>query len=378
MPWDDKQNPWGSGNPGKKKPASDQKKAGGQQPQPDLDAMLRKSREKLNGMFGGGAGGGDNGNDGLSGRAIAGLVFLVLILWLSTGIFVIDEREQGVVMRFGEFHRTTGAGIHYRLPSPIESLAKVPVTVVNRIEIGQRTQTGRGGTVVREVPEESQMLTGDENIVDVPFEVQWVIRDARAFLFNVRNPEETVKSVAESAMREVIGRTPITRAIADGKFQIQQEARELLQTTLDGYGTGVQIEALELGKIKYPSPVRPAFTDVQNAKTEAESAVNKAQAYRNDILPRARGNASQMLQDAEAYAQQVTAKAKGEADRFISVYDEYRQAKDVTRQRIYLETMEEILQGMDKILIDQERGTGSGVVPYLPLNELNKRADSGQ
>lgn len=354
---DDNPSPWGSGSSGgpKKQPP--------QNNQPDLDELLKKSQDKLKDMFSGG------GNP-------KGFVLLALgaaALWLATGIYMVDKDEQGVVLRFGEYHRSTSPGLRYHLPVPFENVIKPKVTRVNKVEIGYRSATQQYGET-RKAPsleEESLMLTGDENIIDINFEVQWVIKDAKDFLFNIRFPDDTVKQAAESAMREVIGRTPITTTQTEGRVTIESEALELLQNILDSYKTGIQVVRLQMLKADPPAEVIDAFRDVQTAKADQERLRNEAEVYSNDIIPRARGEAEQILQDAQAYKQQVVARAQGEAARFSSVYEEYRKAQDVTKKRIYLETMEDIMRGMNKIIIDSK----GGVVPYLPLSELSKKAE---
>lgn len=355
MSWDNNKNngPWG------KPPQSS--------PQPpDFEKLLKNAQKQFNQMFGGGFGGGVRG----FGLMLAG----VFLLWLGSGFYVVDAKEQGIITRFGEYHRKAEPGLHYHFPYPIEKLVKVPVTVVNSIEIGARSVSARATSSVstaREVQQESLMLTGDENIVDITFEVQWRISDAQKFVFNVRDPEATVRSVAESAMREVIGRTPIAGALAEGKLKIQQESLKLLQDTLDSYGAGVEIVSLALRKVDPPQAVIDAFRDVQTARADMERARNEAETYRNDIIPRARGESEKIVQEAEAYKSEIVARSQGEASRFVAVYDQYKNAKDVTRKRIYLETMEEVMRGINKVLIDTKAGS-SGVVPYLPLKELSR------
>ncbi len=339
----------------------------GKAPEPeqnqDFDDIIRKGREKLDDWLSGGD------NNGRVPWIIGGVIF---VLWLASGFFVLDAKEEGVVLRFGEFHRTEQPGLNYHIPYPVERLIKVPVTVVNRVEVGLRSLGRTGSASVREVPEESLMLTGDKNIVDIHFEVQWKINNAKDFLFNVHQPEATVKSVSESAMREVVGRTPITDALAEGKFQIQNESRALLQQTLDDYGAGIQVMEVQMRKVDPPGSVIDAFRDVETADADRERMINQAETYRNDIIPRARGEAERVVQEAEAYRGEIVARAQGEASRFSAVYDEYRRAKDVTRKRIYLDTMEEVLRGVDKVLIDKS-AQGSGVIPFLPLSEVKKR-----
>ncbi len=278
--------------------------------------------------------------------------------------------EQGVVLRFGRLDRVTGPGLHYHLPAPIETVLRPKVTRVNRIEIGFRSVAGGA----RELPEEALMLTGDENIIDINFVVLWKIGNAADFLFNIRDPERTLKIVAESVMREIIGRTPIVEATTEGRRRIEQAAREALQQLMNEYGAGILIDAVQLQKADPPSQVIDAFKDVQAAQADRERLQNEAQAYANKVIPEARGAAERVLQEAEAYKQEVVARATGEAARFKAVLEQYRKSRDVTLQRIYLETMERILRGKNKVIIDGRDGT-SGVVPYLPLPELQRRTE---
>ncbi len=354
MPWGNNgqggggQGPWGNGNRG-----------GGNDntpTPPDFDKFFKKGKDQFGSFFGGGK------------KPLLFIGFVVLMLWMSTGFYTVDTGEQGVVLRFGKYNHWTGPGLHYRLPMPIDQIIKVPVERNNRIEIGVRT--GGGNKKIR-VPEESLMLTGDENITDVQFEIQWKISSAKDFLFNLRDPAGTVKAVAESAMREVVGQTPAEKALSEGKSDIEQKVNTIMQTMLDEYGAGIYISRVKLGDVQMPERVSAAYKDVQNAKLDYETAINQAEAYRNDILPRARGEAEQLIQNAEGYKAQIVAAAEGNAARFLSVYGQYKNAKDVTKERMYLETMEGVLQGVDKILLDQPNG--NGVVPYLPLNELKKK-----
>jgi membrane protease subunit HflK len=300
-----------------------------------------------------------------------------VLLWLSTGFFTVAPEEQGVVLRFGEYNRTVPSGLDYHLPKPFEQVIKVPVTKVNSVEVGFRSgsvgsRLGRSGSGAEvKVPEESLMITGDTNIADVSFEVQWIIKDAEKFLFNVREPELTVKAVSESAMREIIGRTKFAVATGEGRQKIETEAKEIIQNVLNTYDAGIEIVMFQLRPVQNPGPVMDAFLDVETAKQDKETAINKAKAYANDIIPRARGDAEKQIQDAEAYKGQVIAVASGEAQRFAAVLKEYSVAKDVTKQRIYLETMQQILTGANKVVIDNSKN--GGVVPYLPLQELKKK-----
>ena len=299
--------------------------------------------------------------------------------WLITGIYRVQSDEQGVVLRFGEWNRTTAPGLHVAWPYPIETVETPKVTRNNRVEVGFRAvgdNTVGRAEIGRQVPEEALMLTGDENIVDINFSVFWQIADAGKFLFNVRSPETTIKAVAESTMREIIGQTPIALALAEGRAKIQGAVQERMQKTLDDYGAGVNVKEVQLLKVDPPNEVIDAFRDVQRARADQERLRNEAEAYRNDIIPRARGDAERLTQEAEAYKQEVVARAQGDAERFDSVYAAYASAKDVTRQRIYLETLEEVLRNASKVIIDKDASGGQGVVPYLPLNELQKRTNA--
>ncbi|NBC96310.1 MAG: FtsH protease activity modulator HflK [Deinococcus-Thermus bacterium] len=295
----------------------------------------------------------------------------MLLVWLATGFFRVDPEQRGVVLRFGEYVRTVGPGLHYHLPSPIESVLKPAVTRVNRIDVGfVGSADGRTVSVQRDIPEESLMLTGDENIIDIDFTVLWVINDARAFLFNIRDPETTVKAVAESAMREIMGRTDIQPALTEARQQIEISTQELMQRVLDSYGAGISITQVQLQQVDPPEQVVDAFNDVLRARQDQQRLRNEAEAYRNDIIPRARGEAEQLVQEAEAYREQVVANSTGDAERFLSVLSSYELAPAVTAQRFYLETMEDVFSGTNKILIEQDGG--SGVVPYLPLDQLRR------
>lgn len=349
-------NPWGrpSGGGG-----------GGPQP-PDLEELLRRSQDRLKRVMPGGFG---------SGRGVAIVVGVLAAIWLASGIYRVEPDEQGVVMRFGEWVRTEQPGLRYHLPNPIETVLSPKVTRVNRIEVGYRS-AGDGRRGDRDVPDESLMLTGDENIIDVDFSVFWVIKDAGEFLFKIRDPEATVKKAAESAMREVIGRTELQPALTEARQQIEQQTLQLLQAMLDEYQAGIEVTQVQLQKADPPSPVIDAFNDVQRARADRERLRNESEAYRNDIIPRARGEAERLIQEASAYREQVISLAQGDADRFRKVYEAYSLSKDVLAQRMYLETMEEVLQGTNKVIIDGNAQGAQGVVPYLPLNQLQPPAGS--
>ncbi|MFO0388194.1 MAG: FtsH protease activity modulator HflK [Alphaproteobacteria bacterium] len=366
MAWGDKGG-FDGGGPWGRPTGGGQQSPGGDMPPggPDFDEWVRRSQEKIHQMF---PGGGD------SKKGFALIIAVILVLWMASGIYFVKADEQGVVLRFGAYNRTTGAGVNYHLPYPIESVATPRVTVINRLEVGARSGVSRKNGETS-IAEESLMLTGDENIIDVNFEVQWKISDAPNFLFNIRAPEETVRAVAESAMREVIGTAKIATVLAEGKLNVEQNAKKLMQDTLEHYKAGIEVVRVNLLKADPPSQVIDAFRDVQTARADLETSRNQAESYRNDIIPKARGQAQQMVLEAEAYKQEVIARAQGEASRFSAVYNEYKQAKDVTKKRMYLETMESILQGMNKIVLEGKNS--QGVLPYLPLPELKAKAAQG-
>jgi membrane protease subunit HflK len=298
---------------------------------------------------------------------------LVVAVWLGSGFYTVEPDEQGVELVFGEWISTTQPGLNYNLPAPIGQVYTPKVTRVNRVEIGYRSGSDSTRTTTqRQVPNEALMLTGDENIIDVNFVVLWIISDAGKFLFNIRSPEQTVGDAAESAMREVIGKTEAEYARAEGRRDVETRTQKLLQAILDLYGTGILITQVQLQKVDPPEVVIDSFRDVQRARADRERAMNEADAYANTIIPRARGEAAQMVQEANAYKAEVVARAEGDAERFLAVYESYSVARDVTVQRIYLETMESILKGMNKIIIDSSGGGAQGVLPYLPLSELTK------
>ena len=329
---------------------------------PNLDETIKKLQDTINKFTGGGTGG--------TKPIIYGLIILVVI-WALSGLYRVLPDEQGVVLRFGKFVNTTQPGLNYHLPFPIESALTPKVTKVNRMDIGFRSERdsgfGQGGGVA-DVPEESLMLTGDENIVNIDFSVFWVIKDAGNFLFKIQDPEGTVKAAAETAMREVIARSDIQPILTEGRAVIERDTQDIIQEILDAYESGVLITQVQTQKADPPDQVIDAFRDVQAARADMERSKNEAEAYANDVIPRARGEAAKILQAAEAYKKEVVAKAEGEASRFLSIYTEYAKAKEVTQERMYLETMEQVLADINKIIIDKD--SGSGVVPYLPLQEL--------
>jgi membrane protease subunit HflK len=309
-----------------------------------------------------------------SGRGLLLVVLAVLLVWVAFGIYRVQPEEQGVEMVFGKWTETTPPGLHYNWPAPIGHVETPKVTRVNRVEVGFRTgfDANRSTNTTRDVAPESLMLTGDENIIDIQFVVFWVINDAGKFLFHIRNPEETVKSAAESAMREIIGKTAFEFARTQGRANIEAEARELIQAILDQYGAGILVTQVEMQRVDPPGNVIEAFRDVQAARADKERAINEAQAYYNEVTQKAAGTAERVVKEAEAYKLEKVAVAKGEAQRFVALYEQYSVARDVTRRRLYLETMERVLADMNKVLVESG-ATASGTVPYLPLTELLNR-----
>jgi membrane protease subunit HflK len=338
--------------------------------------LLRRSQDKLKSVLPGG---------GLGGRGVALIAVLAIAVWGVSGFFRVEPDEVGVVLRFGKFDRELQPGLNYHLPYPIETVLTPKALRVNKIDVGMRVVDDvRRGSTIRDVPEESLMLTGDENIVDVDFSVLWRVKPNGVgnFLFAIQNAEGTVKAVAESAMREVIGRSNIQPILTGARQNIENAVQDLMQKTLDSYGAGILIQQVQLQKVDPPAQVIDAFRDVQAARADLERAQNEAQTYANRVVPEARGRAARIIQDAEAYREQTVAEATGQTSRFLKIYEEYKKAPDVTRRRMYLETMERLFGGTDKIIVDSgtgQGGQGSGnVIPVLPLNELLRRpAGSG-
>lgn len=369
MPWTNQGGggPWGGGSGGGRGPWGSGPQQHGPTP-PDLEEILRRGQDRLRRVLPGGS---------LGGRGFALLAVAAVALWGASGFFRVEPDEIGVVLRFGAQVREVQPGLNYHLPYPIETVLTPKALRVNKIDIGMReVETGRSSAIgVRDVPEESLMLTGDENIVDVDFSVLWRVspepNGVGNYLFNIQNPEGTVKAVAESAMREVIGRSEIQPILTGARQTIEVAVQELMQKTLDQYGAGIFVQQVQLQKVDPPSQVIDAFRDVQAARADLERAINEAQTYANRVIPEARGRAAQILQAAEAYREQTVAEATGQAARFLKIYEEYQKAPEVTRQRMYLETMERVLGNTDKVIVDAGENT-PGVVPYLPLSELSR------
>jgi membrane protease subunit HflK len=365
-PWG--QGPWGSGGGGGKEP-------------PDLDEILRRGQDRMRRVMRGGGGNGGNGAGGIGGGVPKTFLFLVGLLLLAGVAFYgffyrVNPDEQGIVLRFGKYERWDGPGLHWRLPYPIEEVRLPKVTQQRTIEVGSARST-LGGR------DSGLMLTGDGSVVDVRFVVFWRINPDKSengdtgveqFLFNIAQPETTVREVAESAMREVVGQSALQPLLTGGRQQIQEDVQKLMQKTLDYYRAGIKIDQIQLKEVDPPEEVIGAFREVAAAAQEKETLIKQAQTYADQVTPRARGEADRIVAAAEGYRDQTVAEATGQAARFLKVFDEYKKAPDVTRERLYLEMQERVLEGADKIIIDQK--SGQGVVPYLPLDQLQKRETS--
>jgi membrane protease subunit HflK len=314
--------------------------------------MLRRHQERLRDWrfnFGGG-------------RGLSALAAAIVLLWAATGIYRVDPNEQAVIQRFGAYVRTESLGLHYHLPGPIETVTFVDVTNSHQTEIGSRTIGS---------PDAEMMLTGDSNIVDLDFVVWWQVQDPVKYLFRVADPVELLQRASESAMREVIGQTDVQHALNEGRGQIEASSAAILQSTLDRYNSGIHIASIQLQRIDPPQPVVEAFHDVQVARADLERQRNEAEAYANKIVPEARGMAQKLIQDANGYKGATIADANGEAQQFVSVLDAYQKARDVTARRMYIDTMQAILQKSRKIIIEPNANGSAGVIPYLPLPSLS-------
>ena len=336
---------------------------GGPRP-PDFEDFIRKGQDRFKRLLPGGASGG---------RGFILVALILIALWMVSGLYRVQPDQQGVVLRFGEWVNTTQPGLKWHWPYPIESVETPSVERINSLDIGFRSAAGgRSSAARRDVEEESLMLTGDQNIIDIDFTVLWKISDAGRFLFNIRDPEATVKITAESAMREIIGRTDIQPALTEARQDIEIKTRELLQSVLNDYEAGIEITQVQLQEVQPPAQVIDAFNDVQRSLQDRDRLRNEADAYRNRVLPEARGEAQRLIQQANAYKERLVNEADGEAQRFLSVFEAYKQNPEVTRRRMYLETMQKVFTDTDKVILDS--GDGSGAVPYLPLNELQRRS----
>lgn len=371
MPWNDNANPgpWGAPPPndgnGDKKPPPRRPTGGGggngprgpRRPEgPELNAAFERLQQQVRDFFGG------PGGDGIRPGAIAAVAGVGFGLWALSGIYIVQPNEQAVVTTFGAYSRSEGPGIRYHLPIPLERVEKVPVTSLNRIDIG--------GTATNDVPAESLMLTGDENIVDLDFSVTWRVANARNFVFNVRDQDSAVKAVAESAMREVVGRTPLQDVLTRGRGQVQAQAAETMQRTLDSWNAGVTVVEVQIRTANPPTEVVAAFRDVTNAQQDAESAANEANTYRNRVINEAKGDAAKLIESARGYREQSVREATGDVSRFDQIYNEYRKAPGVTKERLYIETMQRVLQNSNKVVID---GKGASAPIILPPDVFRPR-----
>ena len=354
MPWNDNANPgpWGSPSGGDDK-RDQQKRPQGGGPRrpggPDFNAGFERLAQRLREWTGGSGG---PPRRGLWAVALGG----AFGLWALSGFYIVQPNEQAIVLTFGAYSRSETPGLRYHLPAPIEHVEKVPVTSLKRTDVGG---SGGGG----DAPAESQMLTGDEQIIDIDFSVTWRVADAARYLFATREPENAVKAVAESAMREVVGKTPLQPIISTGRGQVQQQTAELMQRTLDSWGAGISVVEVQIRSAGPPPEVVAAFRDVQSAQQDADSAENEANTYRNRVVNEAKGDAARITQAAAAYREQAVREATGEAARFNQIYPEYRRAPGVTRDRLYIETMQRILQSSNKVVIDSKGASAPIILP---------------
>ncbi len=343
---------------------------------PDLDELWRRFNDRLNQLFGGkrsgngGSGGSGPSFNGPGAGGIAVIGGIVLAVWLASGFYIVDESARGVVLRFGKYAETTEPGLRWRMPFPIESVEVVNISQVRTLELGYR------GNVRSKVLKEALMLTDDENIVDLQFAVQYVLKSPEDFVFNNRAPEDAVLQAAETAIREVVGKSKMDFVIYEGREQVARDAQDLMQVILDRYKTGVSISRVTMQSAQPPEQVQAAFDDAVKAGQDRERQKNEGEAYANDVVPKARGTAARLLEEANGYQQSVIAKAQGDASRFSALLTEYRKAPAVTRDRLYLETMQQIYSNTTKILIDQSKGGGNNLL-YLPLDKLIEMSSSG-
>ncbi|MBI2915074.1 MAG: FtsH protease activity modulator HflK [Firmicutes bacterium] len=311
----------------------------------------------------------------LGNRSGAAAVAVVILIYLATGVYTVGPDEQGVVRRFGRFVGTTSSGLHYHLPFPVETVRTPKITQVKRLEIGFRTISAGPPAEYQLVPAESQMLTGDENIVTADVIVQYRIKDAKEYLFNVKDPDRSVRAAAEAALRQVVGRHTIDDVLTTQKFELQEETMGVLQEILDTYGAGISVVAVQLQDVHPPDQVLQAFRDVASAREDKMKFINEAEGYRNDVIPTARGEAQKMLRDAEAFKESRITRAKGDVANFEQVLAEYKRGTAVTRKRLYLETMEKLLPGMEKYVLDTPQA--DGLLKFLDLRAGGDRNQAG-
>ncbi len=361
--------PWGGGGGGNRGGGGGP--FGGRRP-PDMEDVIRRGQERLKNLIPGGLG---------SYKGILLIVLAAVAIWLVTGFFRVQPNQQAIQLVFGKpYGKPVEPGLHYNLPAPIGNVVVVNVQDQRRTVIGSRgsqATTAPYSRGPRPTSTENLMLTGDENIVDIEFAVLWQIKDVFKYAFDVRNPEENVRSGAEAAMREVIGKSNLQYAQTEGRSRIEQDTKDLLQRILDEYGLGVRISQVQLLRVDPPQEVIAAFRDVQAARADKEKSINEANTYRNQVLPRAKGEAESIIQRAEAYKAQIVARASGDAQRFSQIYEQYAKAKDITTERLYLDTMEEVLRNVNKVLVDKNASGAGGVLPYLPLPELRPNQPQG-
>ncbi len=352
------------------------KGGGNNEPPPDLDEMLKKLNQKLGSIFGNKGGAGSGGSGGPSKAMMGGGLLLgiglVIAVWLATGFYQIDQRRKGVELRFGKFTQMTGPGLHWRIPYPIETVEEVTVEELRAIEIGYRHNQ-------KKIPAEALMVTEDQNIVDMQFAVQYKVSDTesapREYLFSDRRPDESVRQVAESAMREIVGKSKMDFVLYEGRTDISVRAKKLMQTMLDQYKTGITVTSVNMQNAQPPEQVQKSFNDVVSAKQIRQQSINEGKAYADAIVPRAKGTASRLMEEAEGHKQRVIANAQGDASRFSAVLTEYEKAPAVTRERIYLDVMQRILQNTTKIVVDQKGGQN---LLYLPLDKIMEMSGSSQ
>ncbi len=365
MAWNE---PGGSGN---KDPWGN--RPDNEQGPPDLDEILKKFQDKLNGLLGGKGGGGDGetpsgGAGGVGGGstvAAGGIIGVLLVVWLLSGIYIVDPAERGVVTRFGKYVETTEPGPHWHLPYPIGAVEIVDVDQIRNIEIGYRSTTA--AREISSVPQEALMLTQDENIVDIKFAVQYQVKDAKDYLFNVRDPDGTLRQATESAVREAVGKSKMDFVLTQGQSEIADRTEQLLQQILDNYKSGLLVTSVNVQSAQPPQEVKGAFEDAIKAREDQQRLINDAEAYANDIIPKARGNAARQLEEANGYKARVIAQAEGESSRFLQLLTEYQKAPEVTRERLYLDTVESILSKTSKVVVDVEGGNN---LLYLPLDRI--------
>ena len=352
--------PWGGGGGGGNRGGGGP--FGSRRP-PDMEDVIRKGQERLRNLIPGGFG---------SFKGILLIALVAIVIWLLTGFFRVQPNQQAIQLVFGKpYGGPVDSGLHYNLPSPIGTVIVVNVQDQRRTVIGSVTGSDRSYRGSRATSTENLMLTGDENIIDIEFTVLWQIKDIFQWAFGVRNGEENVRNVAEAAMREVIGKSNFQYAQTEGRTKIEQDTKELMQKILDEYRSGVRIAQVQLQRADPPQDVLGAFRDVQAARADKERAINEANTYRNQVVPRAKGEAASIVQRAEAYKATTVARARGDAQRFDQVYEQFNKARDITAERLYLETIEEVLRNVTKVMVDKN-GTATGVLPFLPLPELRQ------